>query len=474
MQAPVRPLGPRAPSVPTPPLVIRKQPQRPSLVPPAPSPSRSPTPNLSLSIPGSGSRPVTPKPRLVIAPINVNVTAGKGSPLEYYGGPSDSAINRNTPDRPEDLTIRPDSSSGLPTKPLSDIQKLLGTIESRPSSRSLPSSDAEDDDAVRAPNTPNLPWGDDVLEEISRLGEGAGGAVHKVKDKRTGKIMARKTITTREAPMKQLLRELSIISSTEHINIILFYGAYMSPSSSEVKILMEFSEGGSLEAVGKRIKEINAVVGEKIAGRLAEGVLQGLNYLHTKKTIHRDIKPSNILLSREGIVKLCDFGVSGELVESQAGTFTGTSFYMAPERICGQKYTIRSDVWSTGISLLELVQNRFPFPNDLPPIELMMYITAGEPPRLEDEPGLEWSHDMKDFIKQTLTVDALTRPTPKDMLAHPWVVGAMKQEVHMARWIRKVWGWPKTTRRSRDNNSISRTDTTPSESPKPSSDSSQA
>ena len=58
-------------------------------------------------------------------------------------------------------------------------------------------------------------------------------------------------------------------------------------------------------------------------------VLQGLAYLHSKKTIHRDIKPSNILLSREGIVKLCDFGVSGELVESWAGTFTGTSFYMA-------------------------------------------------------------------------------------------------------------------------------------------------
>lgn len=95
-------------------------------------------------------------------------------------------------------------------------------------------------------------------------------------------------------------------------------------------------------------------------------------------------------------MKLCDFGVSGELVDSMAGTFTGTSFYMAvskynndlfvlcshiflqPERICGHEYTIRSDVWSTGITLLELVQNRFPFPSDLPPIELMMYITQGE------------------------------------------------------------------------------------------------
>ena len=72
--------------------------------------------------------------------------------------------------------------------------------------------------------------------------------------------------------MKQLLRELSIISSTQHHNIIVFHGAYMSPSTSEVKILMEFCEGGSLESVGKKIREMNAVVGEKIAGRLAEGV----------------------------------------------------------------------------------------------------------------------------------------------------------------------------------------------------------
>jgi mitogen-activated protein kinase kinase len=188
-------------------------------------------------------------------------------------------------------------------------------------------------------------FSDAVLEEVARLGEGAGGAVHEVKDKRNGAVMARKTITTRESPMKQLLRELDIIQSTAHPNIILFYGAYMSPSSSEVKILMEFCPGKSLEAIGKRVADRGGRVGEKVAGRLAEGVslnsvivffssrymqvLQGLAYLHSKKTIHRDIKPSNILLSREGIVKLCDFGVSGELVDSWAGTFTGTSFYMA-------------------------------------------------------------------------------------------------------------------------------------------------
>jgi mitogen-activated protein kinase kinase len=302
-------------------------------------------------------------------------------------------------------------------------------------------------DSLHSPSSPE--FSDDVFEELGRLGEGAGGVVHKVRDRRSGVVYARKTITTREVAVKHVVRELSIISTTHHVNIVQCYGAYMSPSSSEVKIVMEICEGGSLEAIGKKIRERGAVVGEKIAGRLAEGILQGLAYLHTKKTIHRDIKPSNILLSRDGVVKLSDFGVSGELVDSKVGTFTGTFLYMAPERILGEEYTIRSEVWSAGLSMLELVQNRFPFP-ELPPIDLILYITKSEPPKLEDEPGVTWSDEMKNFIEQTLTVDDKARPTPKEMLAHPWIVNVMKQEVHMSRWIRQVWGWPKP-KRSKDN-----------------------
>lgn len=191
------------------------------------------------------------------------------------------------------------------------------------------------------------PYTDADFEELSRLGEGAGGAVYKVLEKRSNHVMARKTITTRGAPMRQLFREIVLSSRNRHDNITQFYGAYITPSSSEVKILMEFCEGGSLESIGRKIKERKAVVGEGVTGRLAEGVrksfcdqhiwqlilfdqiLQGLSYLHTLKTIHRDIKPSNVLVSKEGVVKLCDFGVSGELVNSEAGTFTGTGLYMA-------------------------------------------------------------------------------------------------------------------------------------------------
>ncbi|KAH6914302.1 STE/STE7 protein kinase [Coprinopsis sp. MPI-PUGE-AT-0042] len=430
-----RPLGPRLPAPKPggprgPPLTL------PSLNAPLPSPTPTPPPQ------STGKAGLRPKLGLAISKeIKFDV---------YAGGPGGEAATYLSPGSGDERTIVPDGTthSNGATIVARDaaIKQPIDQISDRIKTISISKSAGEGPQIL----TTSSDWSDADFEEIASLGEGAGGAVHKVKHKPSNMVVARKTITTREAPMKQLLRELNIMSSTTHPNIVSFYGVYMSPSSSEVKILMELCEGGSLESVAKKIRERGAIVGEKIAGRIAEGVLQGLAYLHSRKTIHRDIKPSNILLTREGVVRLVDFGVSGELdALSLAGTFTGTSFYMAPERIQGKDYSIRSDVWSTGITLLELVQNRFPFPPDLPPIELMMYITNQEPPRLEDQEGVvSWSEEMKDFVKQALTVDQSQRPTPAAMLDHPWIHNMMKYENTMGRWIATVWGW--TKKKSRD------------------------
>ncbi|VDB96495.1 unnamed protein product [Peniophora sp. CBMAI 1063] len=510
-----RPLGPRpnrapSPLPPTAPLTIRKHkpdstpasssPLQNSDPPPsAPEPRRA-VPKLGLVLPGapspapSGSKPKlslalgggAPAPRAV-EPDSPSATGYGLFSGGYYGGPSlappANATNGggSTTIRPGDPTIN--ASRGPRAYSMDDLSRTIHDIETRGSAAATPDPTSTTGSDKTRPESgeyviepyPYTEWNDDVFEdtprgEDTRLGEGAGGAVSQVVDKRTGVIMARKTIQTREAPMKQLLRELNLITTISHPNIIRFYGAYMSPSSSEVKVVMELCEGKSLEAVGRRIRERGARVGEKVAGRLAEGILQGLAYLRSKDLIHRDIKPSNILLARDGVVKLCDFGVSGELIGSVVDTFTGTSLYMAPERLQGLEYSIRADVWSTGLSLLELVQNRFPFSADLAPIELMIHISSSEPPQLEDEDGFTWSDAMKDFIRETLRVDPAERPTPKDLLNHPWIRSNMSSHVNMARWLSEVWGWkyvkPEKTRRS-GHTSTSRPGTSSSTGPAP-------
>ena len=221
-------------------------------------------------------------------------------------------------------------------------------------------------------------------------------------------------ITTNPDPdvKKQILRELSFNKECASQHICAYYGAFVEPSTATICIAMEFCEGGSLDSIYREIRRLGGRTGEKVLGKIAEGVLNGLTYLHGKKIIHRDIKPSNILLCRNGMVKLCDFGVSGEFgTKGVADTFIGTSYYMAPERITGQSYTITSDVWSTGVTLLEVAQHRFPFPADAPegsemqpragPIDLLTYIVSQPIPKLRDEPakGIEWSDNMKYFIE---------------------------------------------------------------------------
>lgn len=221
------------------------------------------------------------------------------------------------------------------------------------------------------------------------------------------------TIATSPNPAshRQILRELAFNRTCQSPYIVRYYGAFLSPDATSIEICMEFCKGGSLDAIYKRVKARNGRTGEKILGKVAEDVLKGLDYLHERSIIHRDIKPSNILVTESGQIKLCDFGVSGELVDSKAGTFVGTSSYMAPERIKGQSYTITSDVWSLGLTILEVASNRFPFPPEgegpLGPIDLLSYIVTMKTPELHDdaEQGIKWSRALRDFIERVSFMD---------------------------------------------------------------------
>ncbi|RDW70169.1 map kinase kinase [Coleophoma crateriformis] len=291
------------------------------------------------------------------------------------------------------------------------------------------------------------------IEELGSLGEGAGGAVTRCMLKGGKTVFALKIITTNPDPdvKKQIVRELGFNKDCASQHICRYYGAFVEPSTATISIAMEFCEGGSLDSIYREVKKLGGRTGEKVLGKVAEGVLNGLTYLHGKKIIHRDIKPSNILLCRDGQVKLCDFGVSGEFgTKGDANTFIGTSYYMAPERITGQSYTITSDVWSTGVTLLEVAQHRFPFPADgteMQPraglIDLLTYIVRQPIPKLKDEPeaGIKWSDNFKYFIECCLEKEPSRRASPWRMLEHPWMIEMRSKRVNMAHFLSTVWGW---------------------------------
>ncbi|GAA6008356.1 hypothetical protein JCM10207_000098 [Rhodosporidiobolus poonsookiae] len=199
------------------------------------------------------------------------------------------------------------------------------------------------------------------LQVINELGCGNGGTVSKVLHVPTKTVMAKKVvhIATSEATRKQILRELQIQYECRSPFIVAFYGAYVQ--DPHICMCMEFMDKGSFDNIYKKV----GPVPEPILGKIAFAVVSGLTYLYdVHKIMHRDVKPSNILLNSKGEIKICDFGVSGELINSVADTFVGTSTYMSPERISGDPYTVKSDVWSLGITLIELAIGRFPFSSE--------------------------------------------------------------------------------------------------------------
>jgi len=150
-----------------------------------------------------------------------------------------------------------------------------------------------------------------------------------------------------------------------------------------------------------------------------------------------DVKPSNILINSLGEVKIADFGVSGQLVNSMANTFVGTSSYMSPERIEGKKYQIQSDVWSLGMTLLELAMGRHPFSaadgGPLPIIELLGLIVKADAPTL---PAGEFSPEFQDFMAKCLIKSPEGRPTPRQLLSHPFISSVTN--CNILEWLEKI------------------------------------
>ncbi|KAH6665903.1 dual specificity protein kinase FUZ7 [Plectosphaerella plurivora] len=280
----------------------------------------------------------------------------------------------------------------------------------------------------------------DDLEILKELGSGNGGTVSKVRHILTGTVMARKIIhvEAKKEMRKRIVRELQIMHGCQSEHIVNFYGAFLN-DNNDVIMCMEYMDVGALD----RVSRVFGPIRVDVLGKIAEATLGGLTYLYSKHHImHRDIKPSNILVNSRGSIKLCDFGVSGEMINSVADTFVGTSTYMAPERIQGEKYTVKSDVWSFGLTIMELAIGKFPFgsehlsEDDGAPagiLDLLQQIVHEPAPRLPKSDA--FPSILEDMIQRCLYKVPDERPTPQELYDRDSFVQAAKRTpVDLREW----------------------------------------
>lgn len=253
----------------------------------------------------------------------------------------------------------------------------------------------------------------DEFEVISVLGTGSFGKVSRVRHRTTNLEMAQKEIhfQAEEKISKQICQELRILRTSKCSAIIQFYGSAFV--GDKVYIYMELMETS--------IDRVKQPITEEFLRDVARGVLTATCYLKANLSImHRDLKPSNILVNSKGEIKLCDFGISGELVNSLAKTLVGCILYMAPERVdpstSANPYSIKSDVWSLGITLLELANGAHPFSsNDV--VGSMTKILKGMVPPLKKN----FSPAAQNFVSRCLVKDIADRPDYNDLLSDPWI-----------------------------------------------------
>lgn len=255
---------------------------------------------------------------------------------------------------------------------------------------------------------------EEVFDIVSKLGEGSYGAVHKAVHKATGHTLAVKKVPV-DTDLQEILKEISIMQQCDSKYVVKYYGSYFK--NSDLWIVMEYCGAGSISDIMRLRRK---TLSEAEISAVLRDTLKGLRYLHLLKKIHRDIKAGNILLNTQGHAKLADFGVAGQLTDTLAkrNTVIGTPFWMAPEVIEEIGYDTKADIWSLGITAIEMAEGRPPYA-DIHPMRAIFMIPTKPPPTFK-KPD-EWSEPFQRFIRACLVKEPDSRKTAADLLQEDFI-----------------------------------------------------
>ena len=265
-----------------------------------------------------------------------------------------------------------------------------------------------------------------IFDDAVKISDRSSGGVYRAWDpNRLIPVAIKGILLGKDGDEKQVTFEIAMMNSIVHPNIIKCFDSYKCGNS--MYTVMELGDAGSLNEIVHSLNIKTTHLDEPEIAYICREVLQGLEALHNLKRIHHEIKSTNILLTRDGQVKIADFGRAAQLsVEfEKRNSFFSTSCWMAPEIILDLLHDAKVDIWSLGVLAIECAEGSLPYFDETRD-DAMFYISTNGPPKLSDP--RKWTSEFDDFVKKCTLIDASERSSASALLNHPFLLHASDKD----------------------------------------------